>query len=180
MTESYFFRNYTEKPISPYDHIRFIATFLEDLNSYINYWWENTETNITEQYTSVFKHYNSKAEIDITQLRYNAEKKLLRRKFGGKVKERYFINRYLKANGVYQKELQEKLNFTAAFGRKTKGRIDRATLKKEEDEIDRRVNGGLLDWLMNFLESLIEYFKLNHYFKEMLGIIKVFVSTLLL
>ncbi len=180
MAAASFFRTYNETPTTPYDHILCITTFFEDLNGYIEYWWTNTTMDQTNSYEAIITGYRRSSASDLRLLQQIVEKKVLNRKFGGIVSEEYFVKRYLKANGVYKEELLGKLNFTASLGNKTRGKINRNDLKQPEDEFDRRVNEGLLDWLMNFIESLIEYFKLNHYLKEILGIIKVFVSGLIL
>jgi hypothetical protein len=176
------FKRINEEPIKAHQHALLIGDFLSQLVDFIDFQWELKieDTNYYNNLYSVYNEGKTKLIRDYTNFK--------KQNLIGKVKllnyntisEKYYIDRYLKPNGIYRMELMEKINLVCDLEDKFNSFYSKKEKTEEDKKLEKETNKSLLDWLMNLIDSIIEGTKLGHYVKEIIGVIKVFVDGLLL
>lgn len=168
-------------PKTTLEHIYVICDFLDQTWRFIDFQWEKKieNTNYYDNLIRIYEEGRTRIVNDINYLRNQNSKKMIKFFPDREVTEKYFRMQYLEANGLLGDELKEKVNLVCDLEERYLLLFNKKRKTSEEKENERNTNKSLLDWLMNFIESIIEATNWGHYLKEILGVVKVFVDGLL-
>lgn len=165
--EELLFRRAVTTPKTYTEHAIIVRDFLEDLEEYSKLLWDEYCSEKGQEYQGIYNEYLKRLDKERTSIQASSE-------FNANAR----TDAQYKKAGIYGIELEQKINLTSHMSSKLSSwwRRNKDANAKKEEELDKKVNKSLLDWLINLIKSLMKRFNIGHHVIEMLSVFKIFVD----